>query len=274
MALFCGTYIAYGQQTNSFAVQSLLQSDNTSFTNSALWKDRKELQLGNLSRTGPFKNIRSFYLGSFNDLDGKHGLGLSIVRFERGELISETTVNGAYRYKLPINEDLKLSLGAHVGFHQLNLESTNNTDGGSDLKLDIDLSTALFGKNWRIGASVLNVTSPELVLINQSIEFGLTFGVFGEYTFDLTPDWKIISNYQSSHSQTEQFFTLGGKACYKDMYIAGLVVTNQTTGFVLGMQRLNVSKYKLDFQAGYQRPVLVNSSSSFNQFQLQLSLYK
>ena len=259
------------QRIGAFSTGSIFQHNTLYFTASTRLPDQNEGMLGYSFLSGPYRNIRTFYLSGVGQLskeDDQHMLGVNVLRYERGELISESSIKVVYRIAIPLNEKVELLTGTHLGIYQLNLEASSTTASANDFKFNIDWSLGLKTPKVDVGIYVNNLTEPQLMMTEESVKYKRTFG--GYWVSPLYENAKLHSMLalHATYLFGNTDVVLSFDQLVYDKMSFGVNLGNRRVSFYGGLRNIEFRQSKMDVQVGYQFPVAMDVSTVYSPLEL------
>ena len=237
-----------------------------------------QINVGNQSSGGPFRNIRSYYLSSSYGLNlnkkigTKGAVGINFSGEKEGELLNRNRFDIAYSLKTNLAEETSIAAGLALGIFNYLVISTPISPGGSSTALDGHLGFWLEHKNAYAGISANRIFESTLSPIDQiySLDryYHLILGSHSTLSPNLTLSYSGIARWMSG---LKNFYDLGIKGVYKDISQGVRLRTGKSIVIITGIENLKIDRIAFDAIFSYSIPI-ADQSPDIRIFGIDLKL--
>lgn len=264
------------QQLSLFSTQTSFQKQTAHFYSAVSNTSKNEVMVGGVFSSGIYKDFRKIYASAImtsTDSLHRHAYGIIALQDERGELITETRVEGLYRIYVPVTDDIHLGIGTHCGIYQMGLEASTTTAGDNDLSFNINLSGGVFSRLWSFGGYVMSLTSPTFQLLNSEVPLSSIYGGYLTAKLLARKDWKSALTIHTTKIVDELFLIGSLDQVYQGDYLFGVQLGNNAVGTYVGLTNVQIGPRQLSFSVGYQYSYEVREVSDISRIQLMLQIF-
>ena len=187
---------------------------------------------------------------------GHHGVGAMLISDKTGPT-ARTSFALSYAYHLPLNNGMKLSLGASGGLTQHTLDFDKITLANPNDQVvqqgkvnttqpDVNIGAWLYTRNWYVGAAANQIVSKKLNYQADLTKYSWLgtlythYFVTAGYRAELSEDWSFAPSLMVKYVRpTPISFDVNAKMFFRDRFWMGASYRHKDA--VVGMIGLNVS---------------------------------
>ena len=150
-----------------------------------------EINVGNLSNTGAFSRIRTFYVTGGVKLHqtsvrNSGSIGVVLLNESEGNYIQKPRGSFLYNWQINLNSDYTFGTGIGVGFLGYTMASSDVSAGGSAFAPDASLGVWLESEKIKLGVSGQQLFNRNIRPIEYSFKYPRLYNVYSSYAFRLS----------------------------------------------------------------------------------------
>lgn len=103
------------------------------------------------SGLGPLSQIKDVYVDALISVNNQNKVGIKVYSEQETSLFKKTKLQGIYSVHVPMNNNIKWSLGTQAGLANISFGGSKATSGGSSWALDLSLASVIRVKKFDLG---------------------------------------------------------------------------------------------------------------------------
>lgn len=198
----------------------------------------------NLSRsafTGIRKVFRTDFVSFSLNNENKHTYIIQFLSEKKGKWINSTGGLIGYVFHVDLSDDLILSSGVNVGFHQVGVAPNSSGLSGSVIKPNARVSVAIEGENVKVGLAVNDFVRRNFVFAEEANVFPVLINFNLEYRTQVNDAlWLKLGNLTRFVEYKSTIFQSFILAEYHEVLEFGVSITN--ANLLMGLVQINKLK--------------------------------